>query len=88
VHDDGVGGADPEAGSGLAGLADRVTALGGRLLVESPPGGGTVVRAELPATTTGIGYCTEVNVRSKAAFDWLTTALTSFERSIGCLSHR
>jgi signal transduction histidine kinase len=49
VHDDGVGGADPEAGSGLAGLADRVAALGGRLLVESPPGGGTVVRAELPA---------------------------------------
>ncbi|HET9736988.1 MAG TPA: histidine kinase [Solirubrobacteraceae bacterium] len=49
VQDDGVGGADPKAGSGLAGLADRVTALGGRLVVESPPGGGTVVRAELPA---------------------------------------
>jgi signal transduction histidine kinase len=49
VADDGVGGADPAAGSGLAGLADRVTALGGRLDVTSPPGGGTVVRAELPA---------------------------------------
>ena len=49
VQDDGVGGADPAAGSGLAGLADRVAALGGRLVVESPPGGGTVVRAELPA---------------------------------------
>ncbi len=48
VHDDGVGGADPNAGSGLAGLADRVIALGGRLVVESPPSGGTVVRAELP----------------------------------------
>ena len=49
VQDDGIGGADPGAGSGLAGLADRVAALGGRLVVESPPGGGTVVRAELPA---------------------------------------
>jgi signal transduction histidine kinase len=49
VRDDGVGGADPRAGSGLAGLADRVAALGGRLGVESPPGGGTVVRAVLPA---------------------------------------
>lgn len=33
----------------LVALADRVTALGGRLVVESPPGSGTVVRAELPA---------------------------------------
>ena len=49
VRDDGVGGADPAAGSGLAGLADRVAALGGRLVVESPPGGGTVVRAQVPA---------------------------------------
>jgi signal transduction histidine kinase len=49
VADDGVGGADPAAGSGLTGLGDRVAALGGRLEVESPPGGGTVVRAELPA---------------------------------------
>jgi signal transduction histidine kinase len=49
VVDDGIGGADPAAGTGLVGLADRVTALGGRLEVESPPGGGTVVRAEMPA---------------------------------------
>jgi signal transduction histidine kinase len=49
VQDDGTGGADPSGGSGLAGLADRVAALGGRLTVESPPGGGTVVRAEMPA---------------------------------------
>jgi signal transduction histidine kinase len=49
VQDDGVGGADPAAGSGLAGLSDRVAALGGRLMVDSPRGGGTVVRAELPA---------------------------------------
>jgi signal transduction histidine kinase len=49
VSDDGVGGADPAAGTGLAGMADRVAALGGRPEVESPPGGGTVVRAEMPA---------------------------------------
>jgi signal transduction histidine kinase len=49
VSDDGVGGADSAAGSGLAGLSDRVVALGGRLSVMSPPGAGTVVRAEIPA---------------------------------------
>ena len=48
VVDDGVGGADTERGSGLRGLADRVEALGGRLRVWSPAGGGTRVRAEIP----------------------------------------
>jgi signal transduction histidine kinase len=48
IVDDGVGGADPERGSGLRGLADRVEALGGRLRVWSPAGGGTRVRAEIP----------------------------------------
>jgi signal transduction histidine kinase len=48
VTDDGVGGADPAQGSGLSGLADRVEALGGRLRVTSPPGGGTRVSAEIP----------------------------------------
>ena len=48
VTDDGVGGADPAAGSGLRGLDDRVSAIGGRLSVASPAGGGTTVRAELP----------------------------------------
>jgi signal transduction histidine kinase len=48
VVDDGVGGADSERGSGLRGLADRVEALGGRLRVWTPRGGGTRVRAELP----------------------------------------
>jgi len=48
VADDGVGGADARAGSGLRGLADRVSALDGRLAVESPPGGGTCITAELP----------------------------------------
>jgi signal transduction histidine kinase len=48
VVDDGVGGADTRAGSGLRGLADRVEALGGRLRVWSTVGGGTRVRAEIP----------------------------------------
>ena len=47
-RDDGVGGADPAAGSGLRGLADRVAALDGRLEVESPTGRGTTVRAVIP----------------------------------------
>jgi PAS domain S-box-containing protein len=47
VQDDGIGGADP-TGHGLVGMADRVTALGGRLTVESPPGDGTLVAATLP----------------------------------------
>ena len=49
VVDDGVGGADPSLGTGLRGLADRVEALGGTLIVVSPAGAGTVLRAELPA---------------------------------------
>jgi len=57
VHDDGVGGADPSAGSGLRGLADRVSALGGGLEIESPAGEGTTVRARIalgsPRTNAG-----------------------------------
>ena len=48
VRDDGVGGADPTSGSGITGLRDRVEALGGRLEVDSPPGTGTVVQADIP----------------------------------------
>ena len=48
VVDDGVGGADTERGTGLRGLADRVEALGGRLRVWTPVGGGTRVQAEIP----------------------------------------
>jgi len=48
VSDDGVGGADPAAGSGLRGLADRLAALGGTLEVVSPAGAGTSLRAEIP----------------------------------------
>jgi signal transduction histidine kinase len=48
VRDDGIGGAPARGGSGLTGLADRVAALGGRLIITSPAGGGTTVRADLP----------------------------------------
>ncbi len=48
VADDGVGGADPAAGTGLCGLGDRIEALHGRLRVDSPAGAGTVVSAEIP----------------------------------------
>ena len=51
VLDDGIGGADTEAGSGLRGLADRVEALDGSLRVWSPRGGGTRVRAEIPCAS-------------------------------------
>jgi signal transduction histidine kinase len=49
VADDGVGGAGTGPGSGLRGLADRVEALGGRLVLDSPAGEGTTVRAEIPS---------------------------------------
>jgi PAS domain S-box-containing protein len=48
VEDNGAGGADLELGSGLRGLRDRVETLEGRLQVESAPGSGTLVRADLP----------------------------------------
>ncbi|MFD7976950.1 sensor histidine kinase [Streptomyces sp. NPDC059071] len=51
VRDDGVGGADPAAGSGLAGLAERLGAVDGVLAVDSPAGGPTTVTAELPWRT-------------------------------------
>ena len=45
---DGIGGADRSRGSGLVGLTDRVEALGGSISIESPPGAGTRITAELP----------------------------------------
>jgi signal transduction histidine kinase len=49
ISDDGVGGADPSRGSGIIGLRDRVEALGGTMLVLSPPGQGTTLHVQLPA---------------------------------------
>ena len=54
VHDDGDGGADASTGSGLRGLADRVSALGGRLEIESPVGDGTTVRARIAASGAAV----------------------------------
>jgi signal transduction histidine kinase len=51
VRDDGVGGADPARGSGLRGLADRVEALGGTLVVASTPAEGTRLTAEIPCAS-------------------------------------
>jgi signal transduction histidine kinase len=48
VSDDGTGGARSEGGSGLRGLADRVASVGGVLRVDSPPGGGTRLEADIP----------------------------------------
>jgi signal transduction histidine kinase len=48
VTDDGIGGADAAHGSGLAGLAQRVSTVDGRIDVSSPPGGPTTVSVELP----------------------------------------
>jgi GAF domain-containing protein len=55
VRDNGAGGADFTRGTGLAGLRDRVEALGGRVFVDSPPGAGTTLRAELPLTASDGG---------------------------------
>ena len=48
IADDGRGGADPAAGSGLVGLTDRLDAIGGSVRIESPAGGGTTVVATIP----------------------------------------
>jgi signal transduction histidine kinase len=48
IRDNGHGGADPDRGTGLTGLADRVAATSGRMLLSSPPGGPTCLRVELP----------------------------------------
>ncbi len=48
ISDDGVGGANPAAGTGLRGLGDRVSALDGELAVSSPTGEGTTVSARIP----------------------------------------
>jgi signal transduction histidine kinase len=54
IEDDGRGGADPAAGTGLRGLADRIEALGGRFAVADRDGGGTVVSVELPVSGEGV----------------------------------
>ncbi len=53
VRDDGSGGVDPTRGTGLRGLADRVSALGGTLDIDSPVGAGTTIRARIPRNAPG-----------------------------------
>ena len=53
VIDDGVGGADQSAGSGLLGLADRVAVVDGTFVVDSPPGDGTTVTCRVPVPARG-----------------------------------
>ncbi|WP_343977501.1 AAA family ATPase [Pseudonocardia aurantiaca] len=55
VRDNGDGGADFTRGTGLVGLKDRVEALGGRILLDSPRGAGTSLRVDLPLTATNGG---------------------------------
>ena len=54
IADDGVGDANLDGGSGLRGLQDRIETLDGELLVDSPPGRGTVVRAVLPVRSASV----------------------------------
>ncbi|MYW69282.1 sensor histidine kinase [Streptomyces sp. SID8379] len=57
IRDDGHGGADPARGTGLTGLADRVSVLDGRLTLTSPPGGPTLLRVELPCPLENPDRC-------------------------------
>jgi len=51
IRDDGIGGADPDQGSGLVGLSDRIEALGGTLQITSPAGNGTTLLIQVPLET-------------------------------------
>ena len=68
VTDDGGGGAAAAPGSGLEGLADRVGALGGQLLIESDPGCGTRVIADIPL---GVPDTPALDRRRMTALSWI-----------------
>jgi signal transduction histidine kinase len=73
VRDDGAGGADFTRGTGLAGLKDRVEALGGRIFLDSPRGAGTSLRVELPltASTASLPLSETHSSRSFRAQHWI-----------------
>jgi signal transduction histidine kinase len=54
IHDDGVGGADPDRGSGLLGLRDRIEALGGAIEISSRRGSGTPLAINIPIDRSGM----------------------------------
>jgi PAS domain S-box-containing protein len=66
IEDDGTGGAEASAGSGLVGLIDRVEALGGRFALESPPGHGTRISVEMPLTAEPIGGVASTTVETRS----------------------
>ena len=67
VRDDGCGGVDPARGSGLSGLVDRVSALGGTLEIESAVGAGTTIRARMPVTSPAEASHETAGARTRAA---------------------
>jgi signal transduction histidine kinase len=66
IADDGVGGADASRGSGLSGLADRVSALDGTIAIASPPGGGTRVHVEIPCVPQAAASPDRLDALSRA----------------------
>jgi PAS domain S-box-containing protein len=60
IEDDGTGGAEASAGSGLVGLIDRIEALGGRFVLDSPPGHGTRISIEMPLTAEPVDGITRL----------------------------
>jgi PAS domain S-box-containing protein len=69
IEDDGSGGAEASAGSGLVGLIDRVEALGGWFALESAPGHGTRISIEMPLTTEPIGGVASATGQPRSAPD-------------------
>jgi PAS domain S-box-containing protein len=69
IEDDGSGGAEASAGSGLVGLIDRIEALGGRFALDSPPGHGTRISVEMPLTAEPIGDVARVPGGRRSAPD-------------------
>jgi PAS domain S-box-containing protein len=67
IEDNGRGGAEASGGSGLTGLIDRVEALGGRFVLDSPPGRGTRIEIELPLVTADAAGVTPRLERARAS---------------------
>jgi signal transduction histidine kinase len=92
IADDGVGGAQVGAGSGLRGLVDRLGALDGELIVESPPGHGTRVRASAPADAVDDRLLAEAAAvdepaRAPGVLDERTAAIVRLRRRRGLATH-